>query len=209
MVFLLAMPGANAQDGGLDFDALPTTAPVSAGDGPLVPWLVVVGLAGVVLLAARSGRGKITPSVLDLGRFPGGASIAITATLLIYGLVHLLGAVSVALQTRETYATAEEYFAYLTPARLTSLSHAHLMGISTLQVFGALLYALSRRDGPGPRAVCTLAFVGVGADIGSWWLLKYRGAAWEVVSMASGLACAAAYLWMAVAVIRDVWRVRP
>lgn len=207
MLALLSL--ASAQDGGLDFDALPSTAvAVAAGDGPLFPWLVVAALAGLVALAGWSGRKASIPAMLDLRRLPGGATIAITATLAIYGLVHALGALAVVMQTRELFTSAEEYFAYLTPARLASLSHAHLMGIATLQVFGALLYTLSRGDGPLPRAICTLAFVGVGADIGSWWLTKYRGGSWEIVSMAAGIACAAAYLWMAFAATRDLWRAR-
>ena len=192
--------------GGLDLDALPASAPVAAGDGPLLPWLAVTLLAGVVGLAGWSGRGRASPPLFDVARLPGGAAIAITATLAIYGLVHALGAAAVVMQTRGAFASSEEYFAYLTPARLAALSHAHLMGIATIQVFGVLLYTISRSDGPVPRAIGALAFVGVGADIGSWWLTKYRGGSWEIVSLAAGVACAVAYLWTAIAVTRALWR---
>ena len=204
MLFLMAL--ARAEDGGLNLDALPeTTAPVAVGDGPLLPWLVVFTLAALVVGIGLSGRRASGQPLLDLARLPGSAALAITATLAIYGLVHVLGAVAVIMQTRELFASSEEYFAYLTPARLASLSHAHLFGIATLQVFGALLYTLSRADGPVPRAVTALAFVGIGADIGSWWLTKYRGGAWEVVSIAAGSAFALAYLWMAVRSTQPGW----
>ncbi|MFZ5477617.1 MAG: hypothetical protein ACOZNI_12645 [Myxococcota bacterium] len=203
---------ASAQEpGGLELGEVAPEELVAApaeGAGPsaALGWGAVVLLAGVVAAVALTGRrAPAHPPPLRLGGLGVPAKLAITGVLAAFLATHVVAAASVWLDTRVVYASTEEYFFYLKPARLTGLSHAHLMGISTMQGVAAGLYAPSRRDGPVTRGVVTLAFVAIVADIASWWLVKYAGPGFEALSMVAGFACSAAFAWMAGAVLRDVW----
>lgn len=203
---------AMAGDGGLDFDAVPdavTVAAPASSETSYAAWATVLALSGLCALIGWTGRrAALSDPALRLASIAVPARLAISCTLVIYAVTHALGALAVYLQTRVVYGSATEYFQYLQPARLASMSHAHLMGIATMQGAVAILYGLSRRDGVVPRLAVSLAFAGVFGDIGSWWLIKYVSPGWDVVATFAGSSCALSYAWMATAVLGDLWRSR-
>ncbi len=210
-LLLSSLASAQPNGGGLNFDAVdtgPVVAAAHAGDATSViaAVVVIVVLLGLVGVAGWSGRQAQRPAVLDLARAPVPAKLATIGVLTIFALTHALGAAAVYLNTRELYPTATEYFFYLKPARLASLSHAHLMAIATMDGIVAALYTLGQRDGVVTRAVVVAAFLGVTSDIASWWLTKYAGGGFETLSMVSGVLFSAAFLVMSGSVLWCMWR---
>ena len=194
---------------GLDFEAVPTGAAVAAetssGAMILAAWLLVALVAAAVGGAAFSGRGAVGRRLVSVRTLPVPIKLVATALLAVYGLTHILGAASAWVQTNDVYASSSEYFFYLKTPRLLSLSHAHLMGLGTMEGLVALAYAGSRADGPWPRGIITLAFLGIVGDVSSWWLMKFAGDAFDVLADVSGAGFAVAFSWMAVRLAWDLW----
>jgi hypothetical protein len=150
-------------------------------------------------------RAKITPPFINLFSLPWTAKITITALLFFYGMTHIVAAVTVYLNTRVLYPSAKEYFFYIKPVRLSALSHAHLMGMATMSFLPALFYTLSRQKSGLSSAIVAITFLGILGDIGSWWLIKYGGDGFEIVSMLSGVFLSGGFAVMALVVFRDLW----
>lgn len=168
----------------------------------IVLLLVLVGAA--TYLGRRAGPGAAPR--LDLTHAQVAAKTAITLILLLYGATRILAVITVYLDTRVVYESTEEYFRFLKPARLAALSHAHLMGIGTMDGITALLFAFSRRSSGFATGVVTAAFLGVVGDIGSWWLIKYVGAGFELLSFFTGtLLCSLSFLIMTLCILWDAW----
>ena len=170
--------------------------------------LVLVGLMVIAVVAATvwGRRAPPQPAQISLQGAPLAARLTGTFLLAIFATTHLLGAITVYLDTRVVYASTAEYFQYLKPARLTALSHAHLMAIATMDGFAALFFSLSRPTSGFATGVVTATFMGVVGDIGAWWLIKYLGGSYELVSIATGLLFGGGFSVMAVVLLRDMWR---
>ncbi|MFZ5471558.1 MAG: hypothetical protein ACOZIN_19200 [Myxococcota bacterium] len=218
VAFLAAGPtaaqtaGADQEEGGLNLEeteippeSVQQVAKTSASKiwaaGSVALLLAAVGAAA---LAGKRADGKGEPP-LHLGNWPLPAKLALTLTVAVFAAAHLVAAVTVYLDTRVVYSSTEEYFRYLKPARLSALSHAHLMGIATMEGLTGLAYGLSRRTSAFSSAIVTLALVGVIGDIGSWWLTKYAGAGFELLSIATGVFFSLGFAVMALALLRDMW----
>jgi hypothetical protein len=219
-----ATPGSNHSEppnppapvtgsGGLDFDSaeLPpgsVTSATSDGSDHSKLWasLAVGVMGGLVGAAAIVGRRRRSATIgLDLHAVPLSAKLALTLLLLIYGVTHVVAALTGYLDTRVVYSTTAEYFRFLKPPRLSALSHAHLMAIATMDGIVALFYAWTRRSGALACAVITMTFVGVAADIAAWWLIKYAGPGFEWMSIAAGIAFSLGFAVMAFALLRTAW----
>ena len=89
-------------------------------------------------------------------------------------LAAVAGTTTVFYQTRIANATIEEYFSFLTVARLLVLSHVHLFGYATM---GVVLYTLGRRQGAAadPRFGTLLGLTVTAGilDVLSWWAVRY------------------------------------
>ena len=201
---------------GLDLDSveIPANAMKSAtatGPGHSRRWAALLTVAMLVLIggavvAGHRGRATAAPRLLDLSLAPLSAKLVATSLLLIYGLTHALAAITVYLDTRVVYASTAEYFRFLSPARLTALSHAHLMAIATMDGLAALVYATSRRSDGLTCGVVVMTFVAIVADIGAWWLIKYAGAGFEWLSIAAGILLTLGFLVMTVSLLRSTWQ---
>lgn len=207
-------PGAPAA-GGLDLEsaAVPPEAvqavrPAvtdSSGRWAIVMLLAMGALVGGAIFAGRRTSGSSSSPVWNLRTVPFSAKLALTMMLLVYGLTHAVAAVTVYLDTRVVYESTTEYFKYVTAARLSALTHAHLMALATINGLVALGFALSRRSSAFVCAVIATAFVGLVADLAAWWLIKYAGPGYELVSMVSGAMFTVAFLVMSVSLLRDTW----
>lgn len=163
----------------------------------------------VMLVVISYFLGNRYPSQIayvDLNLAPLTTRLALSFILLLYGLTHAVAGLTVYLDTRVTFSSAQEYFFYIKPARLTGLSHAHLMGIATMLGFVAILYSLSRRSTGVTAAIVILTFIGVIGDVASWWAIKYFGGGYEVLSMISGLLFTGGFLVMAGSCLLNMWR---
>ncbi len=208
-----ATPDTAVDSGGLDLDSADAepgsvTPATSSGTDHSTIWalLAIVAMTGIVGAVAVVGRRRRTITVaLDLHAAPLSGKMALTLLLLIYGATHVVAAITVYLDSRVVYATTEEYFRFIKPARLSALSHAHLMAIATMDGIVAMLYAWSRRSGGLACAVIAMTFVGIAGDVASWWLIKYAGAGFELMSAASGIAFSLGFSIMTLGLLRNAW----
>ena len=199
--------------GGLDLDSaeLPPGSirpAVSGGRDHSAAWasLAVLAMIGLIGVAAVAGRRHRSSSIaFDLRAAPLSGKMALTLLLLIYGMTHVVAAITVYLDSRVVYATTEEYFRFLKPARLSALSHAHLMAIATMDGIVAMLYGWSRRSGPFACAVIAMTFAGIVGDVASWWLIKYAGSGFEWMSMSAGVAFSVGFSIMTFGLLRSLW----
>jgi len=172
------------------------------------PWLAVVVLSsGIFLIYFQCRKVAAGSTGIELSSFPVSAKIALSFVLLGFGVTHLLAAVTVYLDTRVVYSSAEEYFFYIKPARLTALSHAHLMAISMMDAITASLFTLGHagRNQGFSSAVVTMTFLGIFGDIASWWLIKYFGENFELLSMFTGIFFSSGFAIMAMFVFWGLW----
>jgi hypothetical protein len=165
--------------------------------------LLVAGIAAASVVGRKIGDGR--PARVQLRSAPFAAKLGLTFLFFIYGATHVLAALTVYLDTRELYGSAAEYFRFLSLARLSGLSHAHLMGISTMDALVGVVYLLSRRSSGFACAVVTMTFLGIVGDIASWWLTKYAGSGFELLSMTTGIFFSFGFIIMSASALWDAW----
>jgi hypothetical protein len=172
---------------------------------------IVFSIAAIATAFLIGRKSTISSMSIDLFNFPGPAKLTISFLLFAFGLTHALAAITVYLDTRLVYASTQEYFLYLKPARLTALSHAHLMAIATMDGIAALLFSMRRsiHNNGFTTAVITMTFIGIFGDIASWWLTKYFGESFEIASMFTGAFFSLGFIIMSVAIFRDLWIFHP
>ncbi len=169
--------------------------------GAIILMLFAIGLAYRI-----GAKDHLTDLAISINSFPVSAKLVVTFLVSIFALTHGIALITVYLQTHIINGSTYEYFSNLKLARLTALSHAHIMGIGIMDGVIALIYSLSRKSSGFSCAVVAAAFFGVFGDIGSWWLIKYYGASFEYFSIASGLLCAAADVFMTLAICLSLWK---
>ncbi len=208
------VPPAAAAEGQLNLEAIEVpvgnveAVRTTAGSAPAPVAFVLVGMMVIAILAATVWGQRAThqPARFSLQAAPLAAKLTGTFVLAIYATTHVLGAITVYLDTRVVYASTAEYFQYLKPARLTALSHAHLMAIATMDASAALFFSLSRPTSGFATGVVTATFIGVVGDILAWWLIKYLGGGYELVSIATGILFSVGFAVMTAVLLRDMWR---
>lgn len=211
---LPSAPLAGGDEGQLDLDAVKVPvgnveavrATPDSAPAPVAFVLVGLMVIGVVAATVWGRRATHQPARFSLQAVPLAAKLTGSFVLAIYVATHVLGAITVYLDTRVLYPSTAEYFYYLKPARLTALSHAHLMAISTMDALAALAFSLSRRTSGFATGVVTATFMGVVGDIGAWWLIKYLGGGYELVSIATGVLFGGGFAVMTAVLLRDMWR---
>lgn len=198
-------PGLNLETVDIPKESIQKVQPESVSQ--LLAVLAVVLLLMAIAGAIFGGRkvGDPRPPRFLLRQVPFSAKLGLTFLLLIYGATHALAAITVYLDTRVVYSSATEYFQFLSAARLTGLSHAHLMGISTMDAIIGSAFVLSRRSSGWVCGVVTMTFLGIVADIVSWWLTKYEGGGFELLSMATGIFFSLGFIIMSVSIFWDMW----
>lgn len=140
-----------------------------------------------------------------LGRLPPSFKLLITLYFSVYGLVHIGALINVYVQTRIVYPSVAEYFFYMPIQKLTGITHAHLFGHATMYALTAIAFMFTRASERIKIPVIAAAFLGAPFDIYSWWLIKYLGAKYEILSAFSGGAISIAFLTMYIFVMLELW----
>lgn len=175
------------------------------------PSLIFVALlCGLIwLLRRRRDPTTVQWTAVDLGRLPDSAKVLITLPLVIYGFVHLFALFTVYLQTRVAWTSAEEYFFYMKPWKLSATSHVHLFGHATMYSLVGLAFLFTRVPEKLKIAILATPVISAPLDIYSWWLMKYVSAKFELLSMGSGMLFSLGFLTMAVTTFYEVWLREP
>ena len=174
----------------------------------LVPWMIVTVLLtfiGITFIKAK--KVSSAENSIDFFSWPLPAKLTVTFLFMAFAATHIFAAITVYLDTRVMFATSREYYFYIKPARLTALSHAHLMAIATMDGIVAILYSFDHRhrDYGLASAVVTMTFSAIMFDIASWWLTKYFGSAFETLSMFTGIFFSVGFSIMSIFVFRSLW----
>jgi hypothetical protein len=102
-------------------------------------------------------------------------------------LASLAGTATVFYQTKIANPTVEEYFSFISIARLLTITHVHIFGYSTM---GFILWTLGRRQGAATNPLFgTLLGLTVCAgilDILSWWGVIYVSPVFRFLTFAMG-----------------------
>lgn len=164
---------------------------------------VVLTIAFVALALTRCQVG--TPFHYTLSQLPISGRVLITFFVAILGLVHVFALVEVYLQIRVNASSIEEYFSYVSLAKLAAMTHAHLFGHAMMYALVAGLFLFTRVREVMKTLILSIAIAGGLWDTASWWLIKYASAKFEALSMLSGAMAALGFSAMALIILYETW----
>jgi hypothetical protein len=176
----------------MNFDNV-EVAEVVAAQIPFYQYVLAVGILAGLLLAIfvlpklffKYGSNNSNSHALNC--WPMTVQWVAVLFLVGFSLTQAIAGITVYWQTMLANANAHEYFQMMRPAKLLGLSHAHLFGYTVLfGLTGLMVSGASLK--PYTRGVLVAGMVlSAITDVGSWWLLKYFGPAFEIVTVGSGL----------------------
>ncbi len=140
-----------------------------------------------------------------LGDLPPSFKLLITIFFSVYGLVHVVALINVYIQTRIVYPSVGEYFFYMPIQKLTGTTHAHLFGLTTMYALTSVVFMFTSAKERLKIPVIAAAFLGAPFDLYSWWLIKFLGEKYEIMSAFSGGTISTAFLIMYGFVIYELW----
>lgn len=163
-------------------------------------------LLGLILVGFLLGRPKKSWSPpLTLSALPHSARTLITLMLAAYGLVFIFSAVEVYLKTRVSFSSAQEYFYYMNAAKLAATSHAHFFGHATMYGLTGFVFLWTTLKEGWKTAIIVLALSSGLLDVPSWWMIKYGGGRYDIVSAVSGVMSVAGWGTMAIRILYEMW----
>jgi hypothetical protein len=205
---------SDAHEAGLDLAAAPTTSRVATVSSPLFTLAAlgsIAALVGAIVMSARWAARSSTSESEAARRFPTLAQleapyrllIALTLASLLF--VQGVAATDAYVQTHVVHASTAEYFGYLSWPRLLGTSHAHLFGYALTYGLLGLFVAMSR----APKnlrmlLIATPLWCGI-FDVMSWSGIKAFSAAFEWLTIATGIGTSSASLIGAYFVCRDLF----
>jgi len=136
---------------------------------------------------------------------PLGFKLLVTVFLIGYGLAQALGSTMAYLETRVINPSAEEYFFYLKPTKLVSLSHPHFFGYATLYFLTGLLFLFTERGKFLKTWLPAVTVLAALLDICTWWGIKYVSAKLEIFTIIFGITFAGGFAIMAVTILYEMW----
>jgi hypothetical protein len=193
----------------LDFDAVETTAVESAADYSWLAILIAVLSVGLsIFIACRATRNSPQKRKMPfkLSDLPAAAKLIPTFFLITFFFVHIIALTDAMIQSKVIAKNAHEYFHYMKYSRLLGLSHAHLFGHAVMYTLVATPFAFTNWKEFTKALLITLAMIMAMADVGSWWLIKYFGEEFEIISMVSGMTFTSCFLVMAGKTLKDLWK---
>lgn len=140
---------------------------------------------------------------------PLGFKLLVTVFLIGYSLAQILGMTMAYLETRVVNTSAEEYFFYLKPTKLVSLSHPHLFGYATLYFLTGLLFLFSERGRFLKTWLPAVTVLAALLDICTWWGIKYISPKLEILAALFGIIFAGGFAIMALTILYDMWLMKP
>ncbi|OGC92334.1 MAG: hypothetical protein A2142_08555 [candidate division Zixibacteria bacterium RBG_16_48_11] len=136
---------------------------------------------------------------------PLGFKLLVTIFLLGYFLAQALGLTMAYLETRVVNPSAEEYFFYLKPTKLVSLSHPHFFGYATLYFLTGFLYLFTEQRKFLKTWLPAVTVLAALLDICSWWGIKYVSAKLEIFTAIFGVIFAGGFTVMALTILYEMW----
>lgn len=136
---------------------------------------------------------------------PLGFKLLVSVFLLGYFLAQALGLTMAYLETRVVNPSAEEYFFYLKPTKLVSLSHPHFFGYATLYFLTGFLYLFTEQRKFLKTWLPAVTVMAALLDICSWWGIKYVSAKLEIFTAIFGIIFAGGFAVMAVTILYEMW----
>lgn len=169
---------------------------------PAILFIIVLFLIFKLWLGAK-GYPRWKP--FFLGDLPPSFKLLITIYFSVYGLVHVVALINVYIQTRIVYPSVEEYFFYMPIQKLTGTTHAHLFGLTTMYALTSVVFMFTSAKERLKIPVIAAAFLGAPFDLYSWWLIKFLGEKYEIMSAFSGGTISTAFLIMYGFVVYELW----
>ena len=129
-----------------------------------------------------------------------------------FTLTQGVAAVTVYWQTMLENQNAYTYFSLMRPAKLLGLSHAHLFGYTVLFGLTGLMVCCTRLSAYIKGVLTCGMVLSAFADVGSWWLMKYFGPAFEVVTYGAGALFAGCFGISLLFILKTIfgsWRKQP
>ncbi len=136
---------------------------------------------------------------------PLGFKLLVTVFLLGYFLAQALGLTMAYLETRVVNPSAEEYFFYLKPTKLVSLSHPHFFGYATLYFLTGFLYLFTEQRKFLKTWLPAVTVLAALLDICSWWGIKYVSAKLEIFTAIFGVIFVGGFVVMALTILYEMW----
>jgi len=197
---------AHAQE--LDFDAVETTAVESAADYTWLAILIalfVVGLAVFIAWRATRKGPQKREMPFQLSQLPPAAKLIPTIFLITFFFVHIIALTDAMIQSKVIAKNVHEYFHFMKYSRLLGLSHSHIFGHTVMYTLVAIPFAFTSWKEFTKALLISLAMIMAVQDVGSWWLIKYFGEEFEIISMVSGMTFTSCFLLMAGKTLKDLW----
>lgn len=149
----------------------------------LVLLVLIVGLPHIFLRCKMWGA---RPSTFRLSQLPSIVKLALSLFLVGFCLVQLVAMITVYTQTMVEHQNASEYFHLIRVVKLLGLSHAHLFGYTAMfGIVGLMVCGTGLREYVKGVLGCGMMLSAM-TDVVSWWLVKYFGSAFEIVTYGSG-----------------------
>ncbi len=139
---------------------------------------------------------------------PLGFKLLVTVFLIGYSLAQILGLTMAYLETRVVNPSAEEYFFYLKPTKLISLSHPHFFGYATLYFLTGLLFLFTERGRFLKTWLPAVTVLAALLDICTWWGIKYISPKLEILTALFGITFTGGFAIMALTVLYEMWRMK-
>lgn len=199
---------SSAQAQGLDFNSVEVTAVESSKTYPELAILIAISMLSISLLIAWLATKKkvIKKSTFKLNSLPSAAKLIPTIFLVTFFFVHIIALTDAMVQSRVIAKSAYEYFHFTKYSRLLGLSHSHIFGHTVMYTLVAIPFAFTRWSEFIKALLITGAMISAFFDVGSWWLIKYFGEEFEIISMVSGMTFSGCFLIMAGKTLQELWK---
>ncbi|MBI3013068.1 MAG: hypothetical protein HYY63_05520 [Elusimicrobia bacterium] len=146
----------------------------------------------------------------QLTRLPVSAKVLITLFLTAVAASHVFSLLLSYHVTHEAFASTEEYFHYQQDTRkLLRMSHQHAFGHGIMYLMLGGILCLSRIKENWKLFLIPLPFLGAGLDQTSWWLLKFRGVEWEILSYIGGGLFSFGVAAISLIILYELWFAKP
>lgn len=166
-------------------------------------------MAGSLLARKNQNLNMSIFENFNLKKSPLGFKLLVTVFLLGLGLAQGLGMTMAYIQTKVVNTSAEEYFSYLKPTKLVSLSHPHFFGYSVLYFMTGLFFLFTNQNKVIKTILPGLVVFAALSDIISWWGIKYVSPQIEILTLGAGIIFGGGFFYMAIIIFYELWLRKP
>lgn len=198
----------SAQAQTLDFNSIEVSVIESSKTYPEYAILIAIFMLVITFLIAwlATKRKGIKKSTFKLNSLPSAARLIPTIFLVTFFFVHIIALTDAMVQSKVIAKSAYEYFHFMKYSRLLGLSHSHIFGHTVMYTLVAIPFAFTRWSEFIKALLITGAMISAFFDVGSWWLIKYFGEEFEIISMVSGMTFSGCFIIMAGKILQELWK---